>query len=308
MLKSIDDLALDNPDVVAMLSNFIARAMVDDVLPPGFFDFVPRRLLATNPLARQVAGSVHALMDKHSSTRLINIWGAGAKSSVEELKASVKTIVDEYFVQGELDEALDCVRELDAAHFGHEVVKRIVYQAVERGDKDLRRGMQLLKGLLETSILDQHQLTLGMQRCVEGLADLSIDVPHAPERLRTLADWLAFEHLVSPAFEHAVMLKAKERAALSEVPSERVKTFATIIVEEFLVSSALPRPLSPFFSASLPPSLVLCPLSSLPQCLRQDLDVSPQKSPSCVCVCVCVCLCMSEEGGVLGVCWRKAEG
>ena len=36
-----------------------------------------------------------------------------------------------------------------------------------------------------------------------GLADLALDVPDAPERLRTLADWLAFEHLVSPAFEQA---------------------------------------------------------------------------------------------------------
>ena len=29
------DLALDNPNVEAMLSNFIARAIVDDVLPPS---------------------------------------------------------------------------------------------------------------------------------------------------------------------------------------------------------------------------------------------------------------------------------
>ena len=48
-----------------------------------------------------------------------------------------------------------------------------------------------------------------------GLGGHSIDVPKAPERLRTLADWLAFEHLVSPAFEQAVMLKAKERSAAS---------------------------------------------------------------------------------------------
>ena len=82
----------------------------------------------------------------------------------------------------------------------------------------------------------------------------------APERLRTLADWLAFEHLVSPAFEHAVMLKAKERAALSEVPAERVKAFATIITEEFLVFPSLL-------------SLVSCPLSvRLQPC--QNLDFS----------------------------------
>lgn len=53
-------------------------------------------------------------------------------------------------------------------------MKRIVYQAVEQGDseKELRHGMRLLKGLLETNILNAHQLTLGMKRSVEGLADL----------------------------------------------------------------------------------------------------------------------------------------
>ncbi len=48
----------------------------------------------------------------------------------------MKLLVDEYFVEGDIDEALDCVRDLDAPHFGHEVVKKIVYEAVERGDKD----------------------------------------------------------------------------------------------------------------------------------------------------------------------------
>ena len=76
--------------------------------------------------------------------------------------------------------------------------------------------------------------------------DGSMHARQAAERLGTLADWLAFEHLVSPAFEHAVMLKAKERAALSEVPTERVKAFATIIVEEFLVSLFLLFLLSSF--------------------------------------------------------------
>jgi len=189
VLNDIDDVALDNPDVVKFMSNFIARAIADDVLPPAFFDFVPGRLLEGNERVRRVKVLTEALLQK----RLMNIWGAGAKSSVEELKASVKGLVEEYFLQGNMDEALDCVRELDAPHFGHEVVKRIVYEAVERGDKQLRRGMLLLKALLETTILDAHQLTLGMQRCVEGLADLSIDVPEAPERMRAMADWLAFE-------------------------------------------------------------------------------------------------------------------
>jgi len=115
VLKDMDDLSLDNPDVVPMVCNFIARAMFDDVLPPGFFDFLPLRLL-DNERVRMVAASVSVLMQKHSSTRLMNIWGGGAKNSVQELKASVNMLVQQYFVEGELDEALDAVKQVTSSN------------------------------------------------------------------------------------------------------------------------------------------------------------------------------------------------
>ena len=64
VLKNVDDLALDNPDVIPIMSNFIARAMVDDVLPPAFFDFVPSLLLASNARVRSIASAVSLLMEK----------------------------------------------------------------------------------------------------------------------------------------------------------------------------------------------------------------------------------------------------
>jgi hypothetical protein len=30
----------------------------------------------------------------------MNVWGAGAKSTVEDLKDAVKVLVDEYFIEG----------------------------------------------------------------------------------------------------------------------------------------------------------------------------------------------------------------
>lgn len=44
-------------------------------------------------------------------------------------------------------------------------------------------------------------------------------MPDAPERLRTVADLLAFENLVSPAFEQAVLLKTKQRSDAQAPPS-----------------------------------------------------------------------------------------
>ena len=160
VLKSIDDLALDTPDVVPVVANFIARAMVDDVLPPSFIGLLPQRLVASSPRARQVVAAVQQLVEKGGVQSMVHSWGAASKSSVAELKASVKTLVDEYFVEREVQEAVRCVRELDAPHFGHEVVKRIVFGAVERGEKHFACATLLLKALLADPVaLESSQLT-----------------------------------------------------------------------------------------------------------------------------------------------------
>ena len=65
------------------MSKFIARAIVDDVLPPNFFSFVPERLLVGNSRVAAIRDSLDNLIQNQSSTRLMNIWGAGAKASVE---------------------------------------------------------------------------------------------------------------------------------------------------------------------------------------------------------------------------------
>lgn len=36
LLESVEDLSLDIPDAVDLLSLFLARAVVDDILPPAF--------------------------------------------------------------------------------------------------------------------------------------------------------------------------------------------------------------------------------------------------------------------------------
>ena len=174
VLKSIDDLALDTPNVVPVVANFIARAMVDDVLPPSFIALLPQRLVASSPLVRQVVAAVQQLVEKGGVQSMVHSWGAASKSSVEELKGSVKTLVDEYFVERELQEAVRCVRELDAPHFGHEVVKRIVFGAVERGEKHFACATVLLKALLaDPRALESSQLTK-----VSLFLSLSFSLPH----------------------------------------------------------------------------------------------------------------------------------
>ena len=72
----------------------------------------------------------------------------------------VKTLVAEYYVANDLEEAVRCVVALDAAHFGHEIVKRTVYEALERGGAGTSAyGVLLLKTLLSRHALDAAQIS-----------------------------------------------------------------------------------------------------------------------------------------------------
>jgi hypothetical protein len=120
ILRGVDDLALDVPAAVSILTNFIARAIVDDVLPPCFFSLVPGKLV-TAGRGRDIYHGVRALLEVQGSSRIMHVWGSGAKQTMEELRESVRMLVDEYFVSGDVDEAVKCVRELEAPHYGHQV-------------------------------------------------------------------------------------------------------------------------------------------------------------------------------------------
>jgi hypothetical protein len=77
LLRSVDDLALDSPGIATTLTNFIARAIVDDVLPPCFFSLVPGKLV-THGRGQQIQVGVRALLERQGSQRVMQVWGSGA--------------------------------------------------------------------------------------------------------------------------------------------------------------------------------------------------------------------------------------
>mmetsp|Transcript_21960 Transcript_21960/g.52706 ORF Transcript_21960/g.52706 Transcript_21960/m.52706 type:complete len:455 (+) Transcript_21960:293-1657(+) len=201
-LRGIDDLALDTPNVCHVLANFVARAIADDVLPPVFISLVPKRIVESGR-GKEVSALVHGLLDQHgSSARIMNVWGVGSRRSVSELKESVSALVEEYYVEGELEEAVRCVRELGVPHFGHEVVKRAVYGAVERGgDGTLEKACLLITALVKAGVLEGAELTKGMSRALRGLPDLCLDVPQAAERMDRVIAQGVREGLLAEGFK-----------------------------------------------------------------------------------------------------------
>lgn len=168
-----------------MAGSFLARAVVDEVLPPAFLS----DLNNDHPGDEVVEKAVGLLSREHCTARLEKIWGPGDGRPVAELKKEMDQLLLEYLLSRELDEAARCVRELKAAHFHHELVKRGVRIAMEKDGKantqeNLDAMVALFSFLVKNAIMSEYQVAKGLARLHKILADLTLDVPAASTMLQ----------------------------------------------------------------------------------------------------------------------------
>lgn len=171
-----------------MVANFVARAVVDEVLPPAYLSEQNN----ARPGDEVIEKAIASLNREHSTARLEKVWGPGDGRPVEELKVDMDQLLQEYLLSRELDEAARCVKELEARHFHHELVKRGVVCAMELDGRKAAAGeeadnidaMAALFGfLIKNSIVSEHQVKKGVSRLHKILPDISLDVPAAPKLL-----------------------------------------------------------------------------------------------------------------------------
>jgi len=180
-----------------MVACFLARAVVDEVLPPAFLSEQNNG----RPGDAVIEKSISLLNREHSTARLERIWGPGDGRPVEDLKKDMDQLLQEYLLSRELDEAARCVKELDAKHFHHELVKRGVFAAMEldgvkqTDDNDALSNIDAMAALfgflVRNAIVSENQVKKGVARLHNILPDLSLDVPSAPKLLE------AFEKLAA---------------------------------------------------------------------------------------------------------------
>jgi programmed cell death protein 4 len=172
-----------------MVANFVARAVVDEVLPPAYLSEQNNK----RPGDAVVEKSITLLSREHCNARLERVWGPGDGRPVSELKVEMDQMLQEYLLSRELDECARCVKELDAAHYMHELVKRGVKIAMEQDGKDQSTqheksaidAMAALFGfLVKNAIISEHQVAKGVDRLHRILDDLKLDVPAAVSLLQ----------------------------------------------------------------------------------------------------------------------------
>eukprot|EP01031_Cornospumella_fuschlensis_P027124 gene27124-32768_t len=179
LFEIADEIEIDVPQAAEQLAAFVARAVVDEVLPPSFL---------TDAVVCNLGGDIIdraklLLSREHGGAKLERIWGPGDGRPVEDMKVAVDQLLLEYLASSDLDEAERCVRELQSPHFYHEIVKRAVTIAMEKCGTDQERVSLLLQHLARTQLLSQNQVEIGFNRLYAALPDLVLDTPLAGEIL-----------------------------------------------------------------------------------------------------------------------------
>jgi programmed cell death protein 4 len=179
-----------------LVASFLARAVVDEVLPPAFLSEQNN----ARPGDEVVEKTVSLLSREHCNARLERVWGPGDGRPVAELKTNIDILLKEYLFSRELDEAARCVRELEAPHFHHELVKRGVFAAMEEDGKETDTSYvpsnidamaALFVFLVTNAIVSESQIKRGIRRLHDLLPDLSLDVPSASSLLSVFENLLA---------------------------------------------------------------------------------------------------------------------
>jgi len=198
-LDSVEDASIDIPDAKDTLAKFLARAIIDEVLPPKFLRTCEK--IAKSDASKEVIKSAGALVSyDHGSERLERIWGPGDMSSVKRLKQEAKTIIEEFLQNDDLKEAELCLRKLNTPSFHFQVVKQAVRLALDTTNQS-KKIMRLLKYLASTGLFSQYQLVRGFKCCYETLGDIILDVPTAENLLDNLTKEARTEGWLPEDFE-----------------------------------------------------------------------------------------------------------
>ncbi len=192
LLEAVADLEIDAPQARPLLARFLARAVVDEILPPSFLTDV----VVTRP-APDVASEARSLLAVDPShERLHHIWGVTGASSLAELKRSVEALVAEYYASGDAEEAVRCTREIGCRPYHHEVVLRALVVGLDASKA--AAATALLVALRASGVVSVAQVERGFRRARERLPDLVLDDPRARAHLDALVQ-AAVESGVLPA-------------------------------------------------------------------------------------------------------------
>ncbi|KAH6834713.1 MA3 domain-containing protein [Perilla frutescens var. hirtella] len=234
LVQSADDLIVDIPDAVDVLALFIARAIVDDILPPSFLTktmaYLSKGSKGVDVIKRAEKGYLSAPLHAEIIERC---WGGSKNKTVEDLKVKINDLLVEYVVSGDVKEARRCIKDLHVPHFHHEIVKRAILMAMEKRQAE-GRLLELLKRTSEEGLINSSQISKGFSRIIDSVDDLSLDIPNAKVLLQSLISKAASEGWLSASSLRSLSLLPGRQVVEDSIVKAFKKKIESIIREYFL--------------------------------------------------------------------------
>ncbi|CAA0820942.1 MA3 domain-containing protein [Striga hermonthica] len=242
LLESADDLAVDIPDAVDVLALFIARAVVDDILPPAFITRACKKLPEASKgfQALQTAEKSY-LSAPHHAELVERRWGGTTHFTVDDVKKEIADLLREYVESGDTPEACRCIRQLGVSFFHHEVVKRALVLAMEiRSSEPLI--LKLLKEAADEGLISSSQMVKGFSRLSESLDDLALDIPSAKTMFQTIVPRAVSEGWLDSSFAKASNEDGGDRDPdENDEKLRRYKKEVVTIIHEYFHSDDIPE-------------------------------------------------------------------
>lgn len=245
LLESADDLAVDILDAVDVLALFVARAVVDDILPPAFLDRAKRTFAESSKgdvsKGLQVIETAEKsyLSAPHHAELVERRWGGTTHITVEEVKRKISDLLREYIESGDTAEACRCIRELGVSFFHHEVVKRALVLAMEMQTSE-QLISKLLKEASDEGLISSSQMIKGFSRLADSLDDLILDVPSAKATFQQLVPKAISEGWLDPSFLNPVGADGEYRSE-EDAKLARYKEEVVTIIHEYFLSDDIPE-------------------------------------------------------------------
>jgi len=199
IFEIVDEIEKDAPNAHMTIATFLARAVMDEVLPPSFLsDSVVRNL------GGEIIDHAKAMLSRdHAGAKLEHSWGPGDGRPVEDLKVAIDLIIDEFLVNGDAMEATRCLVEVNAPQFYHEIVKRMITASMDKSAEQQERMSELIHNLHRNEILSNQQAAQGFQKLHDKMADIVLDTPTAPRILAEFTERAKRDGVLSAAFTGA---------------------------------------------------------------------------------------------------------
>lgn len=239
LLESADDLAVDILDTVDILALFVARAVVDDILPPAFLTRAKKTLQASSKGFQVIQTAEKSYLSAPHHAELVERrWGGSTHITVEEVKKKIADLLREYVESGDAFEACRCIRELGVSFFHHEVVKRALILAMEiRTAEPLI--LKLLKEAADEGLISSSQMAKGFARLEESLDDLALDIPSARNLFQSIVPVAISEGWLDASF-----MKSLGEGGRVQQEDEKVKRYkeeVVTIIHEYFLSDDIPE-------------------------------------------------------------------